>query len=610
MDHKEKLAAVRAEMKKQNLDGFLVPHADEYQSEYLPACAERLEWLTGFTGSTGNAVILMDKAMTITGGIYDIQMRAEVDKSLYEVLVPEKKRLMSAMGEWLANNAVEGAVIGFDPRLWTRNQVAKIAEQTEGKKIGFMPVEVNPLDVVWADRPEPPMGVVEIFPDEIAGATSLEKRAALAKKLKEEKIASVVITQSDSICWLLNVRGSDIPFNPLVLSNLILHADGCVDWYVDARKITDDVEKTLGTDIRIKAPDQFEQDLKSLKGAVMIDPTRSSMVAETILRENNAEIVEGKDPCVLPKSIKTPEEQLSIKQVHIRDGIAVSRFLRWIDCTDFKRFAYSEMDLADKLEEFRKCDPTYREPSFDTISGWASNGAIIHYHAKPETNKRITGDNLYLVDSGGQYEYGTTDITRTVVIGDITAEQKDRFTRVLKGHIAVASKVMDDTTTGDELDMLARASLKEAGLDYAHGTGHGVGCMLAVHEEAPYISPGTTEEYYKPGMLLSNEPGYYLENGYGIRHENLILCREREDGKLVWETVTLVPFDLRGVNWEMMEDHEIEWLKTYHTTIFEVLRPFLASEELDWLHEACFSYFEGGYIDGHFEPKPVGNLPE
>lgn len=600
MDHKEKLAAVRAEMKKQDLDGFLVSHADEYQSEYLPACAECMEWLTGFTGSTGNAILLMDKAMTVTGGIYDIQMNMEVDKTLYDVIVPEKKSLMPAMGEWLVENAPVGAVIGFDPRLWTRNQIAKIAEHAVEKSIGFTPISTNPLDIVWTDRPDPPLGRVELFPDEIAGATSLEKRNSIAGKLRAEKISSVVITQSDSVCWLLNVRGADIPFNPLVLSNLILHADGSVDWYVDARKIPADVRDALGEDIRFKEPDLYELDLKNLTGPVMIDPNRSSMVAETILKECGIETCDGKDPCVVPKSIKTQQEQLSIKQVHIRDGIAVSRFLRWIDCTDFKRFSYSEMDLADKLEEFRKCDPTYREPSFDTISGWASNGAIIHYHAKPETNKRITGDNLYLVDSGGQYEYGTTDITRTVVIGDVTDEQKDRFTRVLKGHIAVASSVFDDTMDGDAMDQRARASLREAGLDYAHGTGHGVGCMMAVHEEATYITPRMTNEYFKPGMLISNEPGYYLEGGYGIRHENLVLCQEREDGKLYWETITLVPFDLRGVKWDLMTDQEVDWLRAYHTKVYEVLRPFLASDELDWLRGACFSYFDSAYKEAHF----------
>ena len=602
----EKLARLREELKARNLDGYLIPHADEFQSEYLPACAERLSWLTGFTGSAGNAIVLMDKAMALTGGIYDIQIRQQVDKSLYELIVPEKRRLMPAMGEWLDKNASDGAVIGFDPTLWTRGQLGKIVEAIKSKKIDFIPLETNPLDAIWTDRPAPPVGEVELFPDEIAGKTSSQKRQALASALKKEKISSAIITMSDSICWLLNVRGSDIPYNPLVLSNLILHQDATADWYLDERKLTDAVRAALGEEIRIHPLETFEKDIENLKGAVLIDPARSPLTAETILREKEIEIVDGKDPCVTPKSIKTREEQQAIKQAHIRDGVAVSRFLRWLDCTDFKRDTYSEMDLSDKLEEIRKSDSTYREPSFATISGWASNGAIIHYHATPESNKRIAGDNLYLVDSGGQYEYGTTDITRTVVIGDITDEQKDRFTRVLKGHIAVASAEMEDTTTGGDLDMLARASLREAGLDYAHGIGHGVGCMLAVHEEATYITPGLDNEYYKAGMLLSNEPGYYLEGGYGIHHENLILCQEREDGKLYWETVTMVPFDLRGVDWNLMTEQETRWLYDYHAQVFETLKPYLVSEEVDWLQEFCFSYFE----DRELYPIPVGNLED
>ncbi|MBE2191453.1 MAG: aminopeptidase P family protein [Alphaproteobacteria bacterium] len=584
----EKLTSLRATLKDQNLNGLVVPHADEFLSEYLPQNAERLAWLTGFTGSAGYAVVLTDKAVAMTHGIYEIQIRKQVDQTLYSI----EDFTKCPIGDWLAANAKSGSVIGYDPRLMTRQQIEMIEKKTSESGIKLKPVTQNPIDAIWTDRPSAPLGQVELFPDNIAGATSLEKRQKIAEDLKTEKISSVVITQSDSICWLLNVRGSDIDYNPLVLSSLILHKDGHANWYVDARKIPQDVVTRLGKDIRICSPDDFETDLKKSTSPVQIDPQRSPMVAETVLKESGIEKVDGKDPCVLPKSIKTQSEQRAIKQAHIRDGIAVTKFLHWLDCQDFKKIDLTEIDLEKKLEEFRQGHASYRGNSFGTISGWASNGAIIHYHATPESNQRITSDNLYLVDSGGQYEYGTTDITRTIVIGKIDQETKNCFTRVLKGHIAVASAVMDDTLDGASLDKLARASLQEDGKDYAHGTGHGVGCFLAVHEEATYIAPRSTGEVFKSGMLLSNEPGYYREDHFGIRHENLMLCQENEDGTLYWETITVVPFDLRGVDWALITDAEKKWLESYHSHVFETISPYLYSEEVDWLREVCFSYFE------------------
>lgn len=585
---KDKLAALRAELKNRNLDGWIVPHSDEYLSEYLPESAERLAWLTGFTGSSGYAIILADRAVVMTHGIYTIQIRKEVDASVYEI----DDFTQTPLGIWIAEAAKEGARIGYDPRLHTRTQIEPIAAKAAEKNIILQAVKENPVDAIWSDRPAAPKGQVSLFPDRIAGRTSAEKRTTIAAQLKEEKLSSLVVTQSDSICWLLNVRGEDIPYNPLVLSNLILHADSTADWYVDPDKLADEVKSGLGPDIRIHAPENFDEDLKKLKGPVQIDPNRSPMEAGNILKEAGIETHDAKDPCVLPKAIKTLSEQRAMKQAHVRDGIAVSRFLHWLDCQDFSKTRHTELSCAEKLEEFRKGHESYRGPSFATISGWADHGAIIHYRVTPETDQEITGNNLYLLDSGGQYEYGTTDITRTIVIGDIDDETRNAFTRVLKGHIAVASAVMDETMDGAALDKLARVPLLEDGKDYAHGTGHGVGCMLAVHEEAVYVAPKSVGAFFKPGMIVSNEPGYYLENHFGIRHENLMLCHENEaDGTLYWETITVVPFDLRGVNWDLITEREKEWLENYHRHVYETLSPFLQSIELDWLRDVCFSYF-------------------
>lgn len=584
-----KIAALRAEIEKASVDGFIVPHTDEYLSEYLPACAERLAWLTGFTGSSGYAVILKDRAVVMTHGIYTIQIRREVDQSVYMI----DDFTVTPIGQWIAANAPKGSVIGYDPRLHTRAQIEQFSAQVSQNEIALTPVTSNPIDAIWHDRPAPPQGRVTIFPDAVAGASSLEKRRKIAGKMREESLSSVVITRADSVCWLLNVRGSDIPYNPLVLSNLILHASGEVDWYVSAAKITPEIRNSLGADIRIHPEEAFEPALAHLSGTVQVDPDRSPLAAETILKRNGIKTYDGKDPCVMPRACKTLPEQKAMKQAHVRDGIAVTKFLHWLDCQDFEKTHHTELSLVAKLEEFRKGIDSYMGPSFETISGWADNGAVIHYRVSPETDKKITTGSFYLVDSGGQYEWGTTDITRTIAIGTVGAEEKNAYTRVMKGHIAVASARMDGIFDGAELDKRARRFLQEDGKDYAHGTGHGVGCFLAVHEEATYVAPKSVGITFRPGMIISNEPGYYLEDRFGIRLENLMLCQEDEaDDSLYWETITLAPFDLRPIDWSLMTPEETAWLKDYHSRVFDTLSPFMTSEELDWLREVCFSYFE------------------
>ncbi len=584
-NYSEKLAALRAQFGGLEIDGFILPHQDEYLSEYLPPCAERLAWLTGFTGSAGYAVILRDQAVAMTNGLYEIQIKSEVDLNLFQVDDYTK----TPVGVWISQNAEGGNVIGYDPNHLTRAQINQIEESLTAKNITLKPLTLNPIDKIWHDRPAPPLGPVELFPDAVAGHTTHEKIAMVKSVMAENAAQSLVITNPASICWLLNVRGRDVAYNPLVLSQLILSLDGLPDWYVDPRKIPQDVRAFFNSQINFHTIENFEKDLHRLKGPVMIDSQQSPAIVEMILNEHKIPLIDHKDPCLPLKAIKTKSEQTSIKQAHVRDGVAMVKFLYWLDCQDFAKTHHSEMSLADKLEEFRKNHVSYREPSFETISGWADHGAIIHYRTQPHTDRRITGNDLYLLDSGGQYEYGTTDITRTIVIGDIDDERRKYFTAVLQGHIAVAASVFDSATTGADMDAKARAPLKRLGADYPHGTGHGVGCYLGVHEEATAISPRSTDKYFAPGMLLSNEPGYYREDHFGIRHESLMFCQENEQGQLYWNTITLVPFDLRGIDWEIMSAEDTAWLSHYHAHIFEMISPFLDSQELDWLRQACFS---------------------
>lgn len=583
MSIQDKLSALRLDLKQHHFDGFIVPHTDEFGSEYLPANAERLSWITGFTGSSGVAIILHDKAVAMTDGRYTLQIKQQVDKDCFEIA----DMMAVSIGDWLSDNAA-GKTIGYDPKLHTKKQIDGILEKTSDKNITLKPLDQNPIDKIWNDRPPAPIGLIELFPDEIAGATSLEKRQKIAQNLSDNKISSVILTLSDSLCWLLNIRGSDIDYNPLVLSYAILHDDASVDFFVNDQKIPNSVRESFSQDIRLHPFENVEQKIRDLKGNIQYDDARSSIWIYNILDDMGADIVLGKDPCIMPKACKTESEQLAIRQAHIRDGVALTRFLFWFEAQDLSLGQITELVVEEKLEEFRQAGRTYRGKSFNTIAGWAGNGAIIHYHATPETNQVIRGNGFLLLDSGGQYEYGTTDITRTIVAGDVTPDMKDRYTRVLKGHIALATARFSSETDGTALDNLARQPLIDEGLNFAHGTGHGVGCFMCVHEESSSISPrGKTP--FKHGMLVSNEPGYYKEGEFGIRHENLILCQEDTDsGDLYFDTVTVVPFDMRGIDWDLMTDGERTWLDDYHRHVFETLSPFLDELEYQWLRNTLF----------------------
>jgi Xaa-Pro aminopeptidase len=582
VSYKSKLTALRQEIKAQGLDGFIVPRMDVYQGEFVSPAAERLAWLTGFTGSAGLAIVLEEKATAMTDGRYLIQITQQVDSALYNAGDSTK----TTIAEWLINHAQAGNIIGYDPWLHTQAQIEKIEKDLEGKNIQLRAVEKNPVDAVWQDRPGAPQGKVEIFPESIAGMSSADKRARMGEELAKENLLATILTLPDSIAWLLNIRGSDLPTIPVALSFAFISVKGEVTWFVESAKIDAGVKKHLGNMVYVQDPATLQKQLAALAESskkegkpIGVDFKRSPVWFRRQLEISGAGIRDFTDPCIAPKAQKTRAEQESIRKTHVKDGAALVKFLHWLDTEGYRNT--DEIAVAEKLESFRAQEPSYRGTSFDTIAGFGAHGAIVHYRATEESNKRIRPDGILLLDSGGQYSGGTTDITRTIAIGAAPQEIKENFTRVLKGHIAVATAHFAEGAKGVEIDTLARAPLREAGLDYAHGTGHGVGCFLSVHEEAANISP-RGQDAVKEGMLLSNEPGYYKEGEYGIRIENLVLV-QKEDNRLFFETISLAPIDRALIISEMLDEKERAWLNAYHARVYEELSPLLGKSEKDWL---------------------------
>lgn len=576
--YQARLSALRKEMKKEKRDGYILPRTDEFQSEFLAPYAERLKWLTGFTGSAGVSIVLDYKAVVMSDGRYTIQLKDQVDTKLFET----DDMMKTSIGDWLAENAEFGTVIGYDVWLMTIDQVAKIKEKVAHKNIALKPTEGNLIDRIWVDHPQWPSKKATVFPDDIAGRTSREKRKSISKELKAKGCSACLVTQGDSIAWVLNIRGADVPYTPVCLSYLLLHEDGSAEWFVDGDKLTPDVARALGHTVKVHNFYNLEKRLSEVNGKLWIDPKTAPSWFGMIAQKNKIDVYEAEDPCVKPKSIKTIEEQKASRFVHILDGVAVTRFLKWVDDHQNK-ISKSELAAEGALDGFRRASDKYIGPSFETIAGFADHGAIVHYRATMQSNKIIKGDGLLLVDSGAQYKWGTTDITRTVAIGTPTEEMRENYTRVLKGHIAVASAVFESDTTGKEIDALARAPLRKEGLDYAHGTGHGVGCYLGVHEKATHISP-KEDNTFEVGMLLSNEPGYYKEGEYGIRIENLVLVRDaQKSGCYRFDTISFAPFDPSLIVDSLLTKSEKEWLKTYEQNIADFIMPRLSQEEQAWL---------------------------
>ncbi|MEX0759220.1 MAG: aminopeptidase P family protein [Tistlia sp.] len=578
---------MRRELAGRGLDGFLVPHADEHQSEELAPSAERLTWLTGFTGSAGSAAVLAERAAIFVDGRYTLQARQQVDTALFEPRHMSEQPLSAWLGEHLG-----GRRLGYDPHLHSQAQVRRL--QADCRRAGgeAVPVESNPLDTVWHDRPAPPAAPVVPHPLDFAGRPSAEKRAELAERLGAEKIAAAVLTQPDSIAWLLNVRGGDVTRTPLPLSFAILRDDATVEWFVASAKVADpQLAEHLGNGVALRPPEALGAALEALgKRRVLADPGSAGAWIFDRLADGGSEIVEGDDPCLLPKACKNAVELEGARAAHRRDGAALSRFLHWLE-EEASNGSLDELAAIERLARFRAAEERFRSLSFDTIAGSGPNGAVIHYRATPATNRRLKSGEFLLVDSGAQYLDGTTDVTRTVAIGPVAVELRQRFTRVLQGHIALARQRFPAGTTGSQLDALARSRLWQDGLDFDHGTGHGVGSYLGVHEGPQRISKLPNAVALRPGMIVSNEPGYYKEGAYGIRIENLVAVVEdaRPDDEkpmLAFETLTLAPIDRSAIEPSLMSGEELAWLDAYHARVRKSLSPLLGEADRRWLESA------------------------
>ena len=589
----DRLAALRQQLKEDRLDGFVVPLTDEHMSEYVGSYAQRLAWLTGFQGSAGSAVVLPEEAAIFTDGRYTIQVRQQVSPTEWSYQsVPE-----TSVAKWLQENAPNGARIGYDPWLHTAKWVRQATKSLAARGAELVAVKRNPIDAVWADRPEPSKARLTVQPDELAGKSSAEKRHEMADWLVKEGANAAVLAALDSIAWTFNVRGTDVTHTPVALAYAVVNADGTADLFTESEKVGDDVAKHLGNGVRLHERAEFEPYLQSLKGKrVAVDPERSVAAISQALEQGGARILSRRDPAVLPKAIKNATEIAGHEAAQARDGAAVSRFLRWVEA-EAPKGELDEIVASDKLLGFRHEHGDLRDLSFDTISAYGPNGALPHYKGTAESNLPFKPGTLYLVDSGGQYQDGTTDITRTVPIGEPTAEMIDRFTRVLQGHIAIATALFPKGTRGSQLDSFARRPLWEAGCDYAHGTGHGVGAFLAVHEGPQRISPvGSSQsggdEPLQAGMILSNEPGYYKAGEYGIRIENLVLVVDKQvpggDKEMLgFDTLTFVPIEPRLIDVSMLSDRELEWLNDYHQEVLALIGPQLFGEDKAWLERQC-----------------------
>ena len=565
----------------------MVPLSDEHQGEYVARRAQRLAWLTGFTGSAGMAIVLGDWAALFVDGRYVLQAAAQVDGAFYE-----HRHMTDAPADaWLREHLSEGAALGYDPALHGARERDRLAAPCEAAGARLVACEQNPIDALWADQPPPPLGPIAPHPVRFAGKDTGEKREAVAGRLAEKGADAAILTAPDSIAWLLNVRGADVANSPLPHSFAVVDGDGGVDWFVDARKLLPEVPAHLGNAVRVQPPGALADVVGRLAGAgkaVLVDEAATPVWMVDRLAEGGANVVRGADPCALPKACKNAVELAGIRAAHRRDGAALVRFLAWLAAAP--PGSVSELDAADRLAVMRTGGEHYRGPSFDTISGAGPNGAIVHYRVTAESNRTLEPGSLYLVDSGGQYLDGTTDVTRTIAIGQPEPEHRDRFTRVLRGHIALATARFPRGTTGAQLDTLARQFLWQEDLDYDHGTGHGVGAYLNVHEGPQRISRLGSATALAPGMVVSNEPGYYETGAYGIRIENLVVVApaDEDDGFLGFETLTLAPIDRALVEPAMLTDGERAWLDGYHARVAETLSPLLADDEatLVWLRSA------------------------
>ncbi|MEZ5790223.1 MAG: aminopeptidase P family protein [Nitratireductor sp.] len=586
-DAAPRLALLRAAMAQTGIDAFLVPHSDEQQNEYLPADAERLSWLTGFTGSAGFCIVTGTSAVLFVDGRYTLQARNQCDPASFAFA-----DLVSAgPAKWIGDNASDMR-IGYDPWLMTMAQ-EKSFLAAAGKANARLVATENLVDRIWKDRPQRPSGNASIRDAALAGQDVAGKLAAITDKVLEAGADAVILSDPASVCWALNIRGSDIAHIPVALSWALIPLEGKARIFMEGQKLDAATQAHLEAHCEIADPASLAADLRSIAEGrkIMADPALVNTAIRDAIVEGKGEIVERRDPVVLLRAIKNEAELAGMREAHLRDGIAMTRFLAWIDRQDVS--SLDEIGAATRLEELRRetaaaAGSELCEISFDTISGFGPNGAIVHYRVTRETNLAFAANALYLVDSGAQYRDGTTDITRTIAIGEPEADAVNDATLVLKGHIAIATARFPKGTRGIDIDVLARNALWREGKDYAHGTGHGVGAYLSVHEGPQSISKRGMEEL-RPGMILSNEPGYYRTGHYGIRLENLEIVRNSPDfpGFLEFECLTLAPMDRRLVAIGMLTAREREWWNRYHSRVLSMVGPHLDANDRQWLEQAC-----------------------
>ncbi len=576
-----RLAALRQELEREGLDGFLVPRADAHQGEYVAPRDERLAWLTGFTGSAGFCAALRDVAGVFIDGRYRTQVKAQVADDYTPVPWPDV-----SLSSWLKQQLPNGGSVGFDPWLHAAGQIKSAQKDLEGSGIELVPC-ANLVDRVWQDQPAPPMNPVKVHPIEFAGETAESKITRLADGLRVGGRSAAVITLPDSIMWVLNIRGSDIAYNPVAHGFAILHADGRVDLFMAAAKLGE-LGEHLGPQVSVHEPDGFLDAVATLEGKVQVDPGTVPQIVADALGDR---MVDGGDPCALPKARKNPAEIAGSAEAHLRDAVAVVETLVWLDRQTPGQI--SETQVVTRLEEARRWDNALQDISFDTIAGTGPNGAIMHYRVTEETDSTLQDGHLLVLDSGGQYLDGTTDITRTIAIGEVGETEKACFTRVLKGMIAMSMLRWPIGLAGRDIECVARAPLWQAGQDFNHGVGHGVGAYLSVHEGPQRLSR-VSHVPFEPGMILSNEPGYYREGAFGIRIENLIVVEEApslpdgdaERAMLQWRTLTYVPIDRRLILVNMLTGQERDWLNSYHRDVAEKIRPRLGEDAQLWLDAA------------------------
>ncbi|GAA0634028.1 aminopeptidase P family protein [Brevundimonas lenta] len=583
------LPRVRAKMAEQGLDGLLVPHEDEHQNEYLPAANDRLAWVSGFTGSAGAGVVMKDRAAVFADGRYTVQVRAQVDPAQFEIL-----DLVEGGVPAYLERAPKGSVIGYDPRLHSPDALATLKRAAKKAGAELKPVDVNPLDLAWAeDRPGQPTAPVVPHEDRYTGETSAAKRARIGEAVAKAGADATVLTAPASIAWLFNIRGGDVIRTPLPLAQAVVKSDGSARLFLDPRKVTNELPAWLGDAVTLESPDALEGALDALSGQkVLVDPGQSSAWYFDRLQNAGAAVVRGMDPCTLPRASKNPVEIEGTRQAHIRDGAALTRFLHWVD-TVAQETLPSEREVAEALERFREETGALKDLSFDTIAGAGPNGALPHYKPVTRTIRRIEKGSLLLVDGGGQYLDGTTDVTRTMAVGEATADQRRMFTLVLKGHIAMATVRFPAGTTGHQLDALARLPLWMQGFDYDHGTGHGVGSYLGVHEGPQRIAKAVNTQPLLTGMILSNEPGYYREGHWGIRIETLQVVTAPtaipggERPMHGFEQLTFAPLDRKLIDVDLLTPDERAYVDAYHAETWAKVGPLLDGESKAWLETAC-----------------------